>query len=367
MGDASRSAKSYKTRVAIVGTGPVSLLKALFIAKQNPAAEITLIDSAVQTGGAWYSDYSPKGHLIESGCHIWSYAPVAYHFIETELGVPLVAMKPSPVFVTSKLALPYSLKNTIDTYKGFFKNLLRLRFKAIKEAGQKPNTHYRIFGKKNKYPKTGSPELIQALEKKIKAHSSIKIILNTRISKLEIGDTVRLHSPSGEFIFDKVYLTYVSHVETLILPAQTLTAEPRQVDYIHFLISSDQPLRKKLSYWRLMNDNVVHRITDISYQANHEEQLFLVGIKGDAFATRDEQSLFSHTYELMKSYGLVDENQKFELLKTYVFPTYYMNPGLFKALGEFKSKIEVLHTTDLMYGIHYLLRSEMPHLIKTPR
>lgn len=367
MGDANRSEISANKRIAIVGTGPLSLLKAHFLSLKNPDAEITLFDSGSQIGGAWYSDFSPKGHLIECGCHIWSFTPEAYKFIEKELNVKLVDMTPSPVFIGRFFSLPYSLKNTIDTYRSFFKLLIRFDFQAIKTANTKPYTHYRIFGKKNKYPLTGSPELIHAIEKKIKSNQQIKVLLNTKITGLEIGSVVRLFEGENIFNFDKVFLTYVSHVQKIILPDQTVTGVPRQVNYIHFLIKSDKPLKKKLTYWRLMNDHVVHRITDISYQTNSEENLFLVGIKGDSFEGRTETQLMGHVKNLFTSKKLIDINQTFELIKTHIFPTYYMNPDLRKILAEYPERIESLPTTDLMYGLHYLLCDETPHLINAPK
>jgi protoporphyrinogen oxidase len=367
MGDADSSKTSTAKRIAIIGTGPLSLLKAHFLSQKNPSLEITLIDSGSQIGGAWYSDFSPKGHLIECGCHIWSYAPLAYQFIEKELGVKLFDMTPPPIFVGKTTSLPYSLKNTLDTYKTFVKYAFRFKFSALVKNNQKPYIHYKVVGKKNKYPLTGSPELIHSIERLIRENKQIKIILNTRVTEMEIGTQVRLISDQNELLFDQVLLTYVSHIQKLIAPNATLVAAPRQVDYVHFLLSSDQPLQKKLTYWRLMNDPVVHRITDISYQSNHEENLFLVGIKGDAFHAQNENQLFSHVINLMRSLKLISSEQKIERIKTHVFPTFYMDKTIHNALMNYPEKVETIPSTDLMYGLHYLLEAETPHLIKTPK
>lgn len=367
MGDADSSHTSSAKRIAIIGTGPLSLLKAHFLSKKNPSLEITLIDSNSQIGGAWYSDFSPKGHLIECGCHIWSYAPFAYQFIEKELGVKLYDMIPPPIFVGKSASLPYSLKNTIDTYKIFLKDAVRFKFSALRNNYHKPYINYKFFGKKNKYPASGSPELIHAIEKLTHSNPQIKILLNTRVTEMQIGKNVTLISDQKEFVFDQVLLTYVSHIQKLVVPDSTLIAAPRHVDYVHFLISSDQPLKKKLTYWRLMNDSVVHRITDISYQTNHAENLFLVGIKGDAFHSQNEMQLFNHVTDLMRSLKLISAEQKFEHIKTHVFPTYYMDKTIHKALTDYPEKVETIASTDLMYGLHYLLEAETPHLIKTPK
>lgn len=353
--------------IGIIGTGPISLLKAYFLIKKNPSLRITFFDSANQIGGAWYSDKSPKGFEIECGCHIWSYEPVAYKFIESELGIPLYNMSPNPIFVGKRISLPYSLKNTIDTYKISLKLILTGKLKQLKLAKERPSMHYRIFGKKNKYPKTGSPELFNALFSLLKQNSNIEFKLNTRIDSIEINNKVLINTKSEQIELDHLIVTYVSGIKSMIINNKNIEIKPRHVDYVHFLIRLNKALLKKISYWRYMNDSVVHRITDISYQTNFEENLILIGIKGDAFHKQDESLLFKHVTDLMRRDKLINEIHQCELLKTHVFPTYYLNYEAVHALKECPKQITSLHTTDLMYGFHYLLTEETPHLIQTPK
>ena len=98
--------------IVFIGTGPLSLLKAYLVGQKNPAVKITLIEMGNRIGGAWYSDKSPKGYEIECGCHIWSYVPEVYDYLERELDIPLYELNPGAFFI-GKLKVPYSLKNTI--------------------------------------------------------------------------------------------------------------------------------------------------------------------------------------------------------------------------------------------------------------
>lgn len=353
--------------VGIIGTGPISLLKAILLSKQKPEIKITFFDSAQQIGGAWYSDKSPLGYEIECGCHIWSYSPIAYRFIEKELGVKLINMSPSPIFVGKNLHLPYSLKNTIDTYKTTFKLLFTARFGQLKIATKRPSMQFKIFGKKNKYPKTGSPELFNALYHLLQQNSNINFRLNTRIDSIEIKDNVKIKITDEQIELDHLIVTYVSGMNSLVIYDKPIEIKPRHVDYVHFLISLDKPLLKKLTYWRYMNDEIVHRITDISYQTEMKENLILVGIKGDAFHKKEESTLYKHVIDLLLRDKLINNSFQHQLIKTHVFPTYYLNAEAVNALKACQKQITSLHTTDLMYGFHYLLTEETPHLIQTPK
>jgi hypothetical protein len=345
-------------RFAIIGTGPVSLLKAYLLVRQNPNHLVVLVDTAQQAGGAWYSDRSPKGHQIECGCHIWSYVPAAYRYIQNELEVPLYPMKPNAVFVSNNFRLPYSIKNSVDTYKAFFKTLFTFRWNRFKNLLADPNMNFRFIGKKNLYPKTGSPELIHALEKKISSLQQIKLLLNTDIQSITISEKASIQTSSGNFEFDHLFMTYVSRIGTLTIQGKPIDVAVRKVDYIHFVIRLNKPLKKKLSYWRLMNDNVVHRITDISYQTGNEENLLLVGIKGAAYEKDPEENLFQHVCRLLEKQGLTDPTYRVEKIKTHIFPTHYLLDQSIEIIKKNTAKITLMHTTDLMHGFYFQLKEE---------
>lgn len=367
MGEVKSNQPISPKRIGIVGTGPASLLKAWFISQRYPESDITLLDSGLQPGGAWYSDHSPGGSEIECGCHIWSYAPVAFNFIEKELGVKLYPMSPPPVFIGKWGSLPYSLKNTLDTYRTFFGKAIRFKFGELSEFNKRPYAHYKPFGKPNKYPKSGSPELIHALLKKLETTDRIKILLNTKLTRLTVNDKVLIESDTQKLEFDHIYLTYVSNLEKADLNGTIYTPQPRQVDYIHFLLQLNKPLCKKISYWRLMNDPIVHRFTDISYQTENREHLILVGIKDKSFHGESSEKLLNYVKDLMLKLKLTDASHQVELIKTHIFPTFYMNRELYAELRNFPKQISVIHSTDLMYGLHYILEEETPHLTQTPK
>lgn len=356
MQDSGTKMNRTPMRIALVGTSPLSLLKSLQLARQFPDAQITLFDAGASTGGAWYSDLSPKGHEIECGCHIWSYVPKAYQFIEQELGIPLMDVRPAPVFVGKKIKVPYSLKNTVDTYQTFFRTLFSLRWNRFKNFTADPNMNFRIFYKRNRYPKLGSVELMHTLLKKVSTHPGISVLLNTTIDAYDIHQhEVQLTTTQGIFHFDQIFLTYVSQLKKITIQDKPVEFKYKHVDYIHFLVQMDKPLLKKLSYWRLINDPIVHRITDISNQTGFEENLILIGIKDHAYHKTDEVSLLQHCRNLFEQYGLVDASFSFERIKTHIFPTYYLDETILEALKKCEPAVHLMHTTDIMHGVYFLL------------
>jgi hypothetical protein len=355
MSESSGLKTNRALHVAFIGSGPVSMLKAIRLAAAHPHYTITILDSASQIGGAWYTDLSPKGHEIECGCHIWSYVPKAYRLIEKELDIKLFDVHPRPVFVGKKMNLPYSLKNTVDTYKAFFKTLVSFKWKNLRNFRTDPNMNFRIFFKYNKYPKTGSPELLHALQQKLNAQSNIIQLLNTDIKSVNVSSKVKLETSVGNMEFDKVFFTYVSRISSIVMNGIPISIESKRVEYIHFLIQLNKPLIKKISYWRFINDPVIHRITDISYQTNYSENLLLIGIKENAYKSTEEVTLLEHAKELLVRHNLIDQSTSLVILKTHIFPTYYLSDETITNLKKDSEKFSFVHTTDLMHGVHALI------------
>ncbi|MCB9224301.1 MAG: FAD/NAD(P)-binding protein [Crocinitomicaceae bacterium] len=347
-------------KIAFIGSGPVSLLKAYLHAKGNPNDEIIIIDQHNRVGGAWYSDISTSGHEIECGCHIWSYCPEVYDFFKKEFELQLQPFNPNAVFVGKHFNLPYSLKNTINTYTFIAKNTLTGKFSRNKEVRTEPMWHTRIFGKKNQYPLKGSVELINSMKRKLDALSNVEFLLGKQVDAIDVMTKVTLAFREGEKLeVDKAILTSVSEIKEVNSASKKIELVQDRRDYIHLLLSSNQSFRKKISYWRLMNDNVIHRISDISYQTENKENLLLVGIKPDPFYSKSEDELTEYCRHFLLNKGVIVQNQSLDRIKTHVFPTYYIKEGLRNQINNIDlQKIELIHSTDLIYGFFRILKKE---------
>ncbi|MFT6747775.1 MAG: hypothetical protein ACJAZ2_002132 [Glaciecola sp.] len=342
-----------------LGSGPICLIKAMLLLKSESTTKITFIDSASQGGGAWYSDVSPEGSEIETGCHIWSYCPITYQFIEEEIGVPLFDMTPAPVFNRGRINISYGLKGTLDSYKFILTNLLKLKFDVLKNIRNLPNIHFRLFGKRNKYPKNGSPEFIEKLLKKLEKDKRVSFVFDTDAKVIDIGSNTTVKCSDKLIECDKVFLTSTSALEELNFYDKKIEVakEIRSVNYIHYLVQLSFPAVRKTSYIRLTSDEIIHRITDVSYQSNSGENLILIGVKEAATGLYSQDEIMAHVQSNLLSQKIINENSKVTFAKDYCFPTHYSNEKVRAAINELENnKIELLHSTDLMYGIQALLQ-----------
>lgn len=348
-----------KYEIILLGSGPISLLNAFLLLQARTTKSVTLIDSGNQIGGAWYSDISKLGYEIECGCHIWSYSPIVYDFIQNELNIKLAPFKSPPVFNKGKINLPYHLKNTLDSYKYLFKYLFRFNKKKLTEIKGSPKLFFNIFNKNYLYPEHGSPELVNALLKKLKSNEKFKIILNENIKSIDIDSVVTAYTGEKSYTCNKIYISSTSFIKQITSGDETinLTENNSQINYIHFLISLSKQTKQASSYIRLTNDPIIHRVADISYQTDYKENLILFGIKQSGYDTNTESQIIAHLKTYLIKQNIIDDSIELELVKKHIYPTFYINEPIRNDINDIdQSKLELSHSTDLMYGFHNLLK-----------
>ena len=61
----------------------------------------------------------------------------------------------------------------------------------------------------------------------------------------------------------------------------------------------------------------------------------------------------------LKQNKLVSNDQKIDLVKEHIFPTYYIDGELRDKINALDNeRIQLFHTTDTMYGMHFMLKGE---------
>jgi hypothetical protein len=343
-------------KIIFIGTSPINLLKGYLIAKENTTSEILFIDKHERLGGAWYSDTSPNGLEIECGCHIWTYCPEVYNYLSKELKIEMEVMSPSPIFKYGKTNLSYPLYTIKNSYQFILKNLATLRFSELKRVKNNPEISWRIFGKKNQYPKAGSPILIEKLKTLLDQLDNVRFEYGATINEVYCGENIELRTDQKTFFCDRLFTTSVSSFSKIANASGELNLKYSQRDYIHILAKSSKKPNYKTTYHRLVSDPIIHRITDVSYQAEQKEHLFLAGILEDAFKKYDSLELTAHLKEYLVKNKALDRDVELTFVKSHIFPTFYINPEDRKALKGFDSRIECFYSIDLMYGFYYILK-----------
>jgi protoporphyrinogen oxidase len=343
-------------QIILLGSGPISLINAFFLLKDKSLEQLTIIDSASQIGGAWYSDLSPNHHKIECGCHIWSYCPEVHDFIIKQLGVPLYPISPKPVFNKGKINISYPAKSILDSYKFILQNILSLKFENIKNIKKSPKVYYTVVNKKNVYPKHGSPELIDALYSILKRDERVNFFLNEKVDAILINEKVTVTTESNSFVCDKLFVTSTSHLNQITHHEKTIDVKNTKIDYIHFLISLNKGAKKTSPYIRLTSDSIIHRVADISYQTDFKENLLLFGIKEDGYHRQSREEILSHIRSYLESQNIIDKSYTLDFIKEHIFPTYYSTQKTRDSINKLDlSKIELIHSTDIMHGIYFLM------------
>lgn len=339
-----------------IGTSPINLLKGYLVAKEDPTCQVTFIDKHERLGGAWYSDKSPEGHEIECGCHIWTYCPEVYDYLSNDLGLEMEIMSPSPVFKYGKTNLSYPLYTIKNSYQYIFKNFITLQFSKLNSIKNNPEISWRIAGKKNQYPTKGSPVLILKLKELLDKLDNVSFKYGLEIMEVMCDDRITLTTKTEQIICDELFTTSVSSFNKISRNEEVLELSHSQRDYIHILARSTTKPNYKVTYHRLVNDKIIHRITDVSYQTKEGEYLFLAGILEPAFEKHSPEELTSTLKKYLIENKVIDKSGEIEYVKSHVFPTYYIEKEAREKLEKFDPRVHCFYSIDLMYGFYYILK-----------
>jgi hypothetical protein len=344
--------------VIILGTGPIGLLKCWILLKNKSVKKITLIDSKSVVGGAWFFE-NQKEYPLETGCHIWSYCPSVYSFISNQLKIKLAPFETKPIFKRNILEIPYSAKNTIDSYHYLFKQLLKFNFSVFSKIKNSPKYYLCPIGKNNLYPINGSADLIKSLHSQIYKDSRVNILLSTEINSIDIREKVIIKSEQKEFNADKIFLTSTSKLNQLSVNRIQIDYKNEPINYVHYKVILSSKPTKVASYYRITNDEIIHRISDISYQTNNNSNILLIAIFEKSNKNLNTGQITEHIIHYLIKHKIISKKTKLALDKVYEFPTYYSNQKTRDKINSLdQTKIELLHSTDLMYGMHELLKND---------
>jgi len=349
---------------AYIGTGPISVVDACIA--DEAGKHVLMIDEKDQLGGAWVSINIGDFGSLEIGCHIWSYNKKAYDFLEKFFDLHLIELTPQPYFVKGKTRLIYDHKNGITTLKNSFKYLTKLDFKQLGGyLRHHPAARFPLIPKKYLYPKGGARDLQNAVKNKV-AESNITAAMQTQITTLNKLDSGwELISAEGKsYKSDCITLTATSAVQEINYKEQRIQLTHNKINYTHFHVVVKGELLKPCSYIRILDDQIIHRISDITYQLESKVDegytVMLVGVF-DAELSKiggeeDDAVVTHYIVDYLVGKGFLAPEPTIAFAQKNKFETTYIPTEKIAAINALDDSIQVMATTDFIYGIYFKLK-----------
>ncbi|MES2799869.1 MAG: hypothetical protein V4638_07620 [Bacteroidota bacterium] len=320
-----------------------------------------LVDEKSQVGGAWGVTQVGDFGSLEIGCHIWSYNQSAYGFMQDFFKLNLIQLHPQPYFLKGKVRINYDHKNGIIALKNVAKFLFHLKIKELIHFLRKnPSARFPLFSKRYLYPKGGAREFQQAMIAKIEA-LRIPVCYNTALDEITKQDEIwELKAKDGTIFKSRtITLTSTSSIKTIYKDHLALELTHKLVNNTHIHLVINGPLQKPCPYVRVLDHTLIHRVSDITYQLENQidssSSVLLVGIYDAAMKDLSEESTVQSILSFLKKNEFIDSKTELVFASKNSFATSYIDRTQVKKLELIDKSLNVLSTTDLMYGIHYAL------------
>lgn len=344
------------TDTIIIGTSPLAITEAVYLRSKGKST--VNIDDKPSPGGAWVAINYKTIPKVEIGCHIWSYHKETYDFISKFFGLEIVDLPVQPRIVYKDRFVPYDLKANLITFKTLTKSLFKLKFSIFRELKSHPELRLSIVPSRYKYPKYGAREVEEAVLKLI-SDNDLKVLLKTEIKSVQLtkdGGDVMLKNGEKESFKNELVLTSLSQLEEIIFEdGSVIEPSTKEVQYIHRHLIVSGTLNKKFTYLRLMNDKLIHRISDMTSQVQNELPLgtFLicVGIHESAFHVTDSKTQEIEILKTLKYLKLFNDDAEVVQSESNVYPSFYNDTSTFGDIEKRSNgKIRFLRSTDFVYS-----------------
>ena len=114
---------------------------------------------------------------------------------------------------------------------------------------------------------------------------------------------------------------------------------------------------KDFSYERWMDDEYIHRVSDMTSQVNDElestEKLLCVGIHADKYHASSHETLLAEILTRLKNRKLIEQKAKLIQHGFNEFPSYYNPPTKLSEIEKRSNgKISVVRSTSFTYSFY---------------
>ena len=347
---------SYDT--LIIGTSPLAITEAVY--QKSLKRAVLNIDNRGIIGGAWTTIKHQGIPEVEIGCHIWEVQKWATDFLTAFYNLQLAPLDPPPRLFKKGVSIPYDWKMNLSTSKYIASKCSRLKFKELKAGMKSPARRLTLLPSKYLYPRGGAKELYLRVLDKVK-ENDLNIRLNTSLETIDLTGSdckVELSNEPNVLNSDRLILTSLSDIKKIMFEDGTeMSPDTKQVDYIHLHLLVTGSIPRKFSYHRLMDDDTIHRVSDMTFQVREElndgQVLISVGIHAKTYHAKSQEDLLDSIFDKLKKRKLINKDAKLDAHGFNVFPSYYTRPDLLSKIEELsKGKITILRSTSFTFSFH---------------
>ncbi len=239
-----------KKNVFVIGSSPISLIKAIIEAKQGNS--VSILEKNNVLGGGWSYQQIYDFKNVELGPHYIKERNNSYKKLQS-LGIQLEDLPNKVLWLKS-----FSEFNKYRYYFNFIKNQLK-----------------KILGKDHKvmYIKNGSYNLIKILEKKLQ-DNKVDIILNCQAKEIQIENNklsifTNIHNYSAE----KCVLFSGTKIKKIIINGKIINTDCEVKKYINLIILFKKKVIPSKSYFKILEPKIVSFVGDITPENNSKNQI----------------------------------------------------------------------------------------------
>lgn len=342
----------------IIGAGPISIIEACY--QISRGKEVLIIEERDRPGGAWGTIQYDGMPNVEVGCHVWDVSLPAYDFLEEFMKLKLQPLSPSPKIKRKLVRIPYDWKMNIATLKGVVRNLRTLNFKHLRASVHQPDFRWSLRPSKYLYPVNGAKDIEQAIHRLIEEYN-IQIIFNQRVKSIQNDEYLKVDLHDGtRIVSDRLTMTSLSTVDSIVLNKKPLEFNVKPVDYIHLHLLLEDFEVRKFSYERVFENELIHRVSDMTSQVENEiddsQYLLCVGVFENEAKAIGEHALKDKVILHLKELGYIKGEGEVVSSGVNVYSSFYNDPIYLEQVKERSNqKISVLHSTNFTYGIFHQL------------
>ena len=305
--------------IVVVGSSPLMLIEAYFLAKQGQ--NILIVEKNKNIGGSWQTfSYKNLSNQLEIGCHVWYRDRRCFKFLNDIFDLDIKPQNFQPKVYRNGVYLPYYFINFFVLLNSilFISSIKKLRqFKSTLICFLQDLFNFQKF----QYPISGSYGFLQKILLKIQKEQ-VDIIFNKEILKIDIPKKYILLSDEVKLGFKKqIVLSVKSQIKTIVdsKMAYNFDHEISRVCNLYIILKNKND--QKISYVGVWGDDVIYRVSDITYNdiklAQTNQRLLCVQVLEDHYKSKEK--IIIDKLIKMKIIDSLDN------VKTYFWKKHYFN------------------------------------------